>query len=431
VGLNLSYANRGVVRPGPITTVDFECSLGWPYETSQSFSSASWSDPHYPSPMPRNGGGSLPMPPGYEFVGLLGQGSSGWVALAIQSSIGRQVAIKILHGGGGNPAEVRRLHREGQALATLRHPSIAKIYELIETGNNLSLVMEYVPGGNFQTALDQHALAGSAVVRLLCDTGEALTYAASQGIVHRDVKPGNVLLDRDQRAKVADFGLARISRNPGSFRTMSSSLRGTLSYIAPEQILDPGTESSSVDAYAFAVLCYRSITGTYPYAITSPSQLIDAHLHLEPISPHHYSPALPAAIITSLLAGLAKDPLRRASPEDLSSSLRSLSDATWDELISTLSIPGPDSPTRQSRAPSGADRSGHDKEDFDERTRGTPIPDTGGKHLGHAFTTIPLVEPSFYVPPKNQKRFPRVSKRLRLVIGAVVGIGVGLLIALH
>jgi serine/threonine protein kinase len=384
--------------------------------------------------MAQRGDGPVFMPAGYEFVEMLGRGSSGWVALAIQSSVGRKVAIKTLHGALGRTAETRRLRREGRVLAALKHPSIAKVYELIETGEGFSLVMEYVPGGDLQSALDHNSLSGSSIVCSLCDTGDALTYAASMGVMHRDVKPANVLLDEDLRAKVADFGLARMTRDPQGFRTMSSSVRGTLLYVAPEQIIDPGIETPTVDAYSFAVLCYRAVTGSYPYQASTPSELLNAHLHDEPISPLHFAPDLPADVVTALLAGLVKDPGRRSSPDELSASLRAVSADVWDESVVAVAAPEPESGTQQALG-SGTHRSSRaDSGPGEQEQRGSRQVVVDGEYQGpsdSSLATVPLVEQPLYQLPKTRSRLPRPSVRTGLIVGGGIGVGLGLLIALH
>lgn len=381
--------------------------------------------------MAQNEGDSVFMPPGYEFVEMLGRGSSGWVALAIQSSIGRKVAIKTLHGAIDSPDETRRLRREGRVLAALKHPSIAKVYELVETGDGFSLVMEYAPGGDLQFALDHHLLSGSSVVRSLCDTGDALTFAASEGIAHRDVKPANVLLDDDFRAKVADFGLARMTRDPQAFRTMSSSVRGTLLYIAPEQIVDPGIEASTVDGYSFAVLCYRAITGAYPYRASTPSQLLNAHLHDEPIAPTTFAPALPPAVVTALLGGLVKDPDRRTTPDQLSASLRTVSAGDWDALVVSLATLEPDTGTQQGQR-SSASRGNRVSGGPDQQAQRSHRQAIADEHQRlSTLATVPRVEQSLYQLPKIRHRLPRPSARISLIVGGGVGVGLGLFIALH
>jgi serine/threonine protein kinase len=172
--------------------------------------------------------GSLPV--GYEFVRLLGAGGTGWVALAHHAELDRVVAIKTIHAEVRDDDSIGRLRREGKVIASMRHPNVVSVYELLVSSGGISLVMEYVSGGDLRQALDGGSLTGSHAVQVLCDVAAALEHAAGRGIVHRDVKPANVLLDADGRAKLADFGLARLPRSAGVFRTISGSAAGTPMY---------------------------------------------------------------------------------------------------------------------------------------------------------------------------------------------------------
>src|SRR4051794_2716334 len=205
------------------------------------------------------------MAPRYEFVRVLGHGGSGWVGLANDTRLGRPVAIKTVYGGTLGATAVARLRREAQALAALEHPHIARVFSLLTGGGDVFVVMEYAAGGDLSTALRLGRLSGSAAVQVLLDTASALEHSAGRGIVHRDVKPTNILLTADHRAKLADFGLARLPRAAGAFRTSDGSFSGTPGYMAPEQLADPADDRPSIDSYAYATVVYEVLTGQLPY----------------------------------------------------------------------------------------------------------------------------------------------------------------------
>jgi eukaryotic-like serine/threonine-protein kinase len=291
--------------------------------------------------------GSALLPDGYEFVRMLGHGSSGWVALARQVQLDRLVAIKAIHAGGHDRAGQRRLEREGRAVVALRHRAIVAVYELRQTTGGAALVMEYVPGGDLRTLMDSGNLTGSHAAALLGEIAAALSHAHAAGIIHRDVKPANVLLTADGHAKVADFGLARLTRTPEAVRTSTAGVSGTPAYMAPEQILDPSSELPAIDTYAFAVLAYELLSGARPYPARGVAGVIAAHLNDIPPPPWQVAPGHDDRVGRILLAGLAKHPQERPSPAQIADEIVRVTSAEWDAYFRTRmppvrSVPGSD-----------------------------------------------------------------------------------------
>jgi len=256
------------------------------------------------------------MPAGYRFVRVLGSGGAGWVALAEHEVLHRTVAVKTVYGGGFDLDSRRRLEREGQALAQLVHPCIVRVYEITEVAGDAVLVMEYVAGGDLSTCLRERSLSAPALVRVLTDVAAALEHAAEHGIVHRDVKPANVLVTSDGHGKVADFGIARLSRAAAAFRTTQGVAVGTPRYASPEQMLDPDHESPGSDAYSFAVMAYEAYVGDLPFKGEA-AMLVAQHAVGRPIAPRQVRPELDDATAELLVAGLAKNPAARPSPSQL------------------------------------------------------------------------------------------------------------------
>ena len=256
------------------------------------------------------------MPAGYRFVRELGSGGAGWVALAEHEVLHRWVAVKTVYGGGIDVAGRHRLEREGQALARLVHPGIVRVYEMTEVAGDAVLVMEYVAGADLSKHLLERSLPAAVLVRVLSDVASALDFAAGNGIVHRDVKPANILVTSDGRGKLADFGIARLSRAAAAFRTTQGVAIGTPRYASPEQMLDPDHESPASDAYSFAVMLYEAYLGELPFTGDA-AMLLARHAIASPVAPQQVRPELDDATAGLLVAGLAKDPAARPSPAQL------------------------------------------------------------------------------------------------------------------
>lgn len=271
--------------------------------------------------------------PGYQFVRPLGHGGSGWVVLVRHVTLDRFEAVKTVRAGSRLLPVVQRLEREGRVLAQLRHPNVVTIYRMVPSAATLALIMEYVPGGDLQQALDSGRLTGADRIAVLGDVAAGLSVAAAAGVVHRDVKPANVLLRPSGRAVLTDFGLARLSEPDALFRTMSGAATGTPMFMAPEQIDRPDEQSAAIDAYAFGVMAYRMLTGHWPYQVDSIAEVIDAHRHRIATPPWEVLPDFPRRIGKELLAALAKDPAARLAPNELVRALRDVPDAQWDTLV--------------------------------------------------------------------------------------------------
>jgi serine/threonine-protein kinase len=275
----------------------------------------------------------------------------------------------------------------------LNHPRIVRVYELIETADDLTLVLEYVEGMDLSRAMPE--LDQSSRIQVLADVADALEHAATAGIVHRDIKPANVLIDMSGRAKLTDFGIARLSRSARAFRTGGSAAAGTPRYVAPEQLMDPDHESPAADAYSFAVMAYEMVVGHPPFKADTSEALIFAHMALPPIPPRDHAPLLSDDAAHALLAGLSKNPAERPRPQELVERL--VADAD-------LQATGPHRPAQRStQAPAAPTGSNNDR-----------------ALVGH--NQIPWTDPSPFRPP-----LPRRSKTISVspfAIGALVALAV-------
>jgi len=225
--------------------------------------------------------------PQLEILGLLGRGGMGIVYKARQKHLDRVVALKVL------PPEISRdrsfadrFAREARALARLNHPNIVSIFDSGEADGLFYFVMEFVDGTNLRQSLQAKQISpreALAIVPVICD---ALQYAHDMGIVHRDIKPGNVLLDRKGRVKIADFGLAKLINptTPHVSLTQTGSMMGTPKYMAPEQMDRPAEVDHRADIYSLGVVFYEMLTGELPLGrFALPSQRVQVDVRLDEV----------------------------------------------------------------------------------------------------------------------------------------------------
>jgi len=248
----------------------------------------------------------------YRPLRVLGTGATGTVLLARERELGRLVALKLLRENG--PQFQQRLRAEARVMARLAHPAIVPVYAL-EGGERPCIVMHYMAGGSLALArLEPRALA-----RTLRGVVEALGFAHAHGIVHRDVKPENVLLERDGTARIGDFGLAlEVHEQAGRTRLP---VAGTLLSMSPEQVRGERLGPPS-DQFSLGVTLYRQLTGEWPFRGRSVADVIAAIERGAPVPPRVLAGAVPRALERIVLRCLAKDPARRfASMHELGAEL--------------------------------------------------------------------------------------------------------------
>ncbi|HEV7504884.1 MAG TPA: serine/threonine-protein kinase [Thermoanaerobaculia bacterium] len=246
----------------------------------------------------------------FEIVRLLGRGGMGAVYLAEDRKIGRPVAIKQIRIERGVSDEAlvearARFDVELQAAGRLSHPNIATVYDAFETEDSYCIALEYVPG----ISLDERLKAGPpltapAAAKLGGQIAAGLDYAHQRGIVHRDVKPGNVLLSEDGTVKITDFGIAKLASLDV---TQTGIALGTPSYMSPEQIQSNPLDGRS-DQFSLGVLLYLMLTGRLPFTGGNAQSVLYNILHAEPERPGAINAALPAAVDRVLAKALAKEP---------------------------------------------------------------------------------------------------------------------------
>jgi protein kinase-like protein len=247
----------------------------------------------------------------YHIDAVIGRGGMGVVYLAEQPSLGRNVALKILPPELAEDTDFRaRFIRESKMAAAIDDPNILPIHEAGEIDGVLFIAMRYVEGTDLEERLKSGALQPDLAVHLLGQVASALDAAHGRGLIHRDVKPANILIatgprdDRGEHAYLADFGLTK-SRSIDTSLTRAGTLLGTLDYMAPEQL--EGRElDGAADQYALAAIAFRALTGQLPFARDSEVALITAHLTEPPPSASALEPRLPTAVDAVIRRGMAK-----------------------------------------------------------------------------------------------------------------------------
>src|SRR5438552_9663706 len=213
----------------------------------------------------------------YHLDRLLGRGGMSEVWLANDAELDRRVALKLL----APNADTARFDREARAVAALAHPNVTQLYDYGEEDGRPFMVLECLPGGTLEDRLrDRVPLPDEESYRIATELAAGLAHAHSRGVVHRDLKPSNVLFDEEGRAKLADFGIARLAAGEGTL-TDAGTVLGTAAYIAPEQAAgEPATAAS--DVYSFGVILYRMLTGRLPFESDDPLELVMLHRDTAP-----------------------------------------------------------------------------------------------------------------------------------------------------
>lgn len=244
----------------------------------------------------------------YEVQRVLGKGAMGVVYLAEDPVIGRQVAVKVIHAQAGLEGEElalrqQRFEREFRSAGTLSHPNIVTVYDVGQEGSDSFIAMEYVRGESLEEVLKSgRLLTFKEIADIASQTASALDYAHERSIIHRDVKPGNILMTVDGSPKITDFGVAKLST---AGMTTTGTIIGTPMYMAPEQITGHEVSRAS-DQFSLAVVIYEMLTGERPFEGDNATTVMYRIVHEQPVPPRRINSKLPAALDVVVLKGLAK-----------------------------------------------------------------------------------------------------------------------------
>lgn len=358
--------------------------------------------------------------PGYELLRPLGHGSAGVVYLARHQITRELVAIKHLRTDIENVVAGRRFAQEANIMRSLRHPSLVEVRDVLEHDGEYFLVLEYVDGA---TLADAMPLVEPAVgVALVEDLGRVLDVVHDAQVVHRDVKPANVLVSMSGKCKLTDFGVARFvgdSIHAGArngIRTKTGTTLGSPAYMSPEAAAGQRDIDRRADVYSLAVVAYRLVVGQLPFAGDT-YRVLHAQMNDPPPTPSELRPALPIAVDEILLRGLAKKPASRyqtagAFAQDLATAMKSPSDMgkrTPEEELAVLV-----SAIVSTRSKDVARDEG---DQTDESTRDAPGPTD-------MITILPRL-PAAEVPifrPRARRRVRIVAFAIAIAIGTAVGI---------
>ncbi|MGY1630620.1 Stk1 family PASTA domain-containing Ser/Thr kinase [Geodermatophilus sp. SYSU D01186] len=252
----------------------------------------------------------------YEIGGVLGRGGMAEVHRGRDLRLGREVAVKVLRSDlARDPSFQVRFRREAQAAASLNHPAIVAVYDTGEdrspSGATPYIVMEYVEGQTLRDVLrSEGVLSPERAMSLSADICGALDFSHRNGIVHRDVKPGNVMITPQGSVKVMDFGIARAVSDSAATMTSTAAVIGTAQYLSPEQARGEGVDARS-DVYSVGCLLYELVTGAPPFTGDSPVAVAYQHVREDPRLPSSINPAIPPELDAILLKAMSKNPANR------------------------------------------------------------------------------------------------------------------------
>jgi eukaryotic-like serine/threonine-protein kinase len=295
----------------------------------------------------------------YRIIDRLGAGGMGEVFLAQDIHLDRKVAIKMLPAKSiGNEQAKKRLFREAKAAATLDHPNICSIYEVGEEGDCAFIAMQYIEGRTLSRIIKNNALSPLEVVNIGIQAAEALAEAHSRGVIHRDIKPQNVIITPRGQVKILDFGLAKIVRAVSSIHTDETESRltetgevvGTVGYMSPEQLRDLPVDART-DLFSLGVMLYECATGRSAFVGSTKIQISLQVIEVDPQRPSEFSADVPNELDDIILKAIAKDAdARYQSARAMLADLRRLEGTLQGSVVNTRPLtPYPSAPSTHSR----------------------------------------------------------------------------------
>jgi serine/threonine-protein kinase len=247
---------------------------------------------------------------GYQILDKLGEGGMGVVYKAVDVSLDRVVALKALNAElAKNPELEQRFRAEARAQASLNHVNLATLYAFLVEGGSAWMVMEFIEGESFAGMIQRRGpIPSQETLPLFRQALLGLGYAHRMGIVHRDIKPGNIMVNRQGIVKVMDFGIAKVLGNRSMTRTGTQ--MGTAWYMAPEQVTNRGVDIRS-DIYALGITLYEMLSGRVPFESDSDYQVMTDQVNTPPPPPTQFYPYIPQGVVNAVLKALEKDPNAR------------------------------------------------------------------------------------------------------------------------
>ena len=303
----------------------------------------------------------------YEIGGVLGRGGMAEVHRGRDLRLGREVAVKVLRSDlARDPSFQVRFRREAQASASLNHPAIVAVYDTGEdrtgTGATPYIVMEYVEGETLRDVIRREGqLSPERAMSLSADVCGALDFSHRNGIVHRDVKPGNVMITPEGAVKVMDFGIARAVSDSAATMTSTAAVIGTAQYLSPEQARGEGVDARS-DVYSVGCMLFELVTGAPPFTGDSPVAVAYQHVREDPRLPSSINPRVPPELDAIVLKSMSKNPANRyqSAAEMRNDLLRALA----GQRVEATPVMGDVEKTTILTAPPGG--YGYDEDDWDD-----------------------------------------------------------------
>lgn len=368
----------------------------------------------------------------YQLVREIGAGGMGRVFQAVDTETGRAVAAKVMNLHSENNLEALiRFHQEGALLSRLKHPNIVEVYGTFLEGETSSIIMELLEGSSLWQILSVERLSLGRTKHLMRQVCSALAYAHEYGVIHRDVKPGNIMVVGNDHVKVTDFGIARILNSGSTLRTMTGTSIGTPLYMAPEQIEGRGIDGR-VDIYSAGVILYHIVTGRPPFEGEDPISVAFKHVHSAPQPPSTLNADIPADWEALILKALAKDPDDRFQrAEEMEEALSRLGgDEEPEEVVGRItegqtaeapSNPAPLSPPPETPEPATSMWSGTPEPATSLWAGAESVPGDGDSSAG-AVAAAPEPAEAVHAEPAGETAAPRgASARWRpLGIGAAI-----------
>ncbi len=368
----------------------------------------------------------------YEIVGILGQGGMATVYKAYQASLDRQVAIKVMADRySSDPAFAERFRREAKSIARLRHPNILTVHDAGDDQGLLYMVMEYIEGDTLRDEMAGKPLPPERCGVVIQQVAGALHYANQQGIVHRDVKPSNVLMDKNSdRAVLSDFGIAKLLDGTGAALTATNEGMGTPEYMSPEQAMGETLDGRS-DEYSLAAMGYEMLAGRPPFRGDTPIAVVMGHVSKEIPSMREFNSQVSPAVESVLRRALSKKPGERYD------TVSGFNQALQSALTAPTSAPGQYNPAVAAPTmPVNTSQWQYNQ----NPTAPTPMPTspfpTGPGNYSQPYNNAPYQQnqytgPSGNMPPNYQTMPGGISAPAKKGLSglAIAGIGGGLLTA--
>jgi eukaryotic-like serine/threonine-protein kinase len=281
----------------------------------------------------------------YRVVGPLGQGAMGIVYRALDPELGRTVAVKTIALSGDEQEQdvhQARFRQEARAAGGVSHPSIVTIYDVGREGDLAFIAMEYIEGRELRQLIREGTIAPARALEIAALVADGLAYAHERGVIHRDVKPGNIMVLPDGRVKIMDFGIARLQES--EVKTQSGVLLGSPQYMSPEQVAGHALDGRA-DVFSLGVVLYEMLTGAKPFDASDLTQLLFWVVNLPHKPPSERNPALPPVIDYIVARALKKDPAERyATAAEFAADLR-------DSIAEVAHVPALSMATTRPEAP--------------------------------------------------------------------------------